>query len=162
MDHSDFDSVSWRNDAGSDASRPTTSHTDTEPTESSQVANGKRRMSSADDEQPAEETVDSHGLDGMLECTVDTPLKENDGTKDAFISYLVTTHVSRNTLPVDPWRLTCSRRLVDRLQILPALRILCPSTLHGFCFPVQDPVPRIPSMRRPSSPRQAQDGVCAR
>ncbi|KAI6747928.1 hypothetical protein HG531_008470 [Fusarium graminearum] len=27
-----------------------------------------------------------------LECTVDTPIKENDGTKDAFVSYLITTH----------------------------------------------------------------------
>lgn len=28
-----------------------------------------------------------------LDCTVDTPIKENDGTKDAFVSYLITTHV---------------------------------------------------------------------
>lgn len=28
-----------------------------------------------------------------LECTVGAPIKENDGTKDAFVSYLVTTHV---------------------------------------------------------------------
>lgn len=28
-----------------------------------------------------------------LECTVGSPLKENDGSKDAFISYLITTHV---------------------------------------------------------------------
>lgn len=28
-----------------------------------------------------------------LECTVGSPIKENDGTKDAFVSYLVTTHV---------------------------------------------------------------------
>ncbi|PWI73061.1 hypothetical protein PCL_10076 [Purpureocillium lilacinum] len=27
-----------------------------------------------------------------LECTVGTPLKENDGSKDAFVSYLITTH----------------------------------------------------------------------
>ncbi|KAH6959289.1 hypothetical protein HG530_009419 [Fusarium avenaceum] len=27
-----------------------------------------------------------------LDCTVDTPIKENDGTKDAFVSYLITTH----------------------------------------------------------------------
>lgn len=30
-----------------------------------------------------------------LECTVGSPIKENDGTKDAFVSYLVTTHVCR-------------------------------------------------------------------
>ena len=28
-----------------------------------------------------------------LECTVGTPLKENNGSKDAFVSYLITTHV---------------------------------------------------------------------
>ncbi|CAM1504604.1 Fc.00g021950.m01.CDS01 [Cosmosporella sp. VM-42] len=27
-----------------------------------------------------------------LECTVGSPIKENDGTKDAFVSYLITTH----------------------------------------------------------------------
>ena len=38
--------------------------------------------------------VDLGGIgDGRLECTVEAPLKENDGTKDAYISYLVTTHV---------------------------------------------------------------------
>lgn len=36
---------------------------------------------------------------GVLECTVDTPLKENDGTKDAYISYLITTHVSFTDYP---------------------------------------------------------------
>lgn len=28
-----------------------------------------------------------------LDCTVGSPVKENDGTKDAFISYLITTNV---------------------------------------------------------------------
>ena len=56
---------------------------------------------------PAEEP--SHTMDGpgtaidhephrlgseRLECVVDTPIKENDGTKDAFVSYLITTSVS--------------------------------------------------------------------
>jgi len=31
--------------------------------------------------------------EGILECTVTSPLKENDGTKDVYVSYLVTTHV---------------------------------------------------------------------
>ncbi|KAG5933839.1 Sorting nexin-4 [Claviceps monticola] len=36
---------------------------------------------------------DPHGLGReKLECQVGSPLKENDGSKDAFISYLVTTH----------------------------------------------------------------------
>ncbi|KAI9701662.1 MAG: intercellular trafficking and secretion [Bogoriella megaspora] len=32
------------------------------------------------------------GADGVLEATVDQPQKESDGTKDAYVSYLVTTH----------------------------------------------------------------------
>jgi sorting nexin-4 len=94
----DFDSVSWRNDPSSDASRPTTSGTDAdEPGQSHRDTNGKRRMSVAQDEPqagPLADAVDLAGIgDGMLECSVDAPLKENDGTKDAYISYLVTTHV---------------------------------------------------------------------
>ena len=30
----------------------------------------------------------------ILECTVSEPHKENDGTKDAYVSYLITTNVS--------------------------------------------------------------------
>lgn len=55
---------------------------------------------------PAEEpghTMDGPGTDleydphrlgnERLECTVTAPMKENDGTKDAFVSYLITTNV---------------------------------------------------------------------
>lgn len=101
--HDDFDNVSWRNDPESDASRPTTSGTEAEePRGYDQDTNGKRRMSTAHDEPQAgslADAVDLAGIgDGVLECRVDSPLKENDGTKDAYISYLVTTKVS--PLPV--------------------------------------------------------------
>lgn len=93
-----FDSVSWRNYPQSDVSRPTTSETDADdavPPE--RDVNGKRRMSAAEPEPqagPLADRVDLAGIgDGVLECAVDAPLKENDGTKDAYISYLVTTHV---------------------------------------------------------------------
>lgn len=37
----------------------------------------------------------AHGLGPeTLDCVVGTPIKENDGTKDAFVSYLITTNVS--------------------------------------------------------------------
>jgi sorting nexin-4 len=32
--------------------------------------------------------------DGRLECTVNSPQKENGGTKDVYISFLVTTKVA--------------------------------------------------------------------
>lgn len=98
--HDDFDSVSWRNDPASDASRPTTSHTDDadDSDHAGRDVNGKRRMSSAAYQEPQAgrlaDAVDLAGIgDGVLECSVSSPLKENDGTKDAYISYLVTTHV---------------------------------------------------------------------
>ena len=96
--HDDFDSVSWKHDPDSDVSRPTTASTDAaESSETHHDHNGKRRMSSAQEEPqagPLADAVDLAGIgDGVLECQVDSPLKENDGTKDAYISYLVTTHV---------------------------------------------------------------------
>ncbi|KAJ5544677.1 hypothetical protein N7535_006935 [Penicillium sp. DV-2018c] len=94
--HDDFDSVSWKHDPDSDLSRPTTAGTDEAEPEIEHDTNGKRRMSSAQEEPqagPLADAVDLAGIgDGVLECRVDSPLKENDGTKDAYISYLVTTH----------------------------------------------------------------------
>lgn len=39
----------------------------------------------------------SHHGDEVLECTVSDPHKENDGTKDAYVSYLITTNVCLGT-----------------------------------------------------------------
>lgn len=99
MDKDDFDSVSWRHGPDSDSSRPTTSGIDAEEShESRHDPNGKRRMSSASEAPqagPHADALDLAGIgDGVLECRVDTPMKENDGTKDVYISYLVSTHVS--------------------------------------------------------------------
>ncbi|KAL8927634.1 MAG: hypothetical protein Q9172_001263 [Xanthocarpia lactea] len=90
----DFDNVSWRNE-GSHHSRPTSSGPSDEqdhiPTPRS---NGKRKATTPDP-QPGEgaDAVDLAGIGkyARLECTVSTPLKEHDGTKDAYVSYLVTT-----------------------------------------------------------------------
>ncbi len=85
----DFDSISWRNEPEGESSGPNTAEREFSS------SNGKRRMST-----PLPQTgqnadaVDLAGIgDGRLDCIVDTPLKENDGTKDAYVSYLVTTHV---------------------------------------------------------------------
>lgn len=87
----DFDSISWRNDPGSDSSRPNTAG----PSDADDRAGDKRRESISSP--PVGENADGVDLGGIgngrLDCTVNTPLKENDGTKDAYISYLVTTHV---------------------------------------------------------------------
>ena len=46
--------------------------------------------------------IAENGPDGILECSVDSPIKENDGTKDAYVSYLVTTHVCYSSFN-DQW-----------------------------------------------------------
>ncbi|KAJ5230912.1 hypothetical protein N7489_011620 [Penicillium chrysogenum] len=114
--HDDFDSVSWKHDPDSDVSRPTTASTDAaEPSETHRDSNGKRRMSSAQEEPqagPLADAVDLAGIgDGVLECRVDSPLKENDGTKDAYISYLVTTHTDFKSFQKPDF--TVRRRFTD-------------------------------------------------
>lgn len=97
MDHNDFDSVSWRNEPERNASHPPASGTsENSASEVRPGANGKRRVSSASLQAGRNaDAVDLAGIgEGRLDCTVDAPQKENDGTKDAYVSYLVTTHVS--------------------------------------------------------------------
>ncbi|KAI9796866.1 MAG: intercellular trafficking and secretion [Piccolia ochrophora] len=94
MDHGEFDSISWGNNGESDASRPATADAnDEEAALGRDSARGKRRASVTSPQAgPNADDLDLAGIgDGTLECTVDGPQKENDGTKDAFVSYLVTT-----------------------------------------------------------------------
>jgi sorting nexin-4 len=104
-DHGDFDSVSWRNENESSAARRVTAEPSHDTTLPTRISNGKRRLSSHHQHHEAQsqaqaqagelaDPVDLGGIgDGVLECSVDSPLKENDGTKDAYVSYLITTTV---------------------------------------------------------------------
>ncbi|KAI9759641.1 MAG: tRNA (adenine-N(1)-)-methyltransferase catalytic subunit trm61 [Chaenotheca gracillima] len=95
MDNSDFDSISWGNNAESDGSRPPTSGTNgDEESRTRHEDRGKGRASAGTPPVTrTEDPMDMAGVNsGRLECTVDSPQKENDGTKDAFVSYLVTTN----------------------------------------------------------------------
>ena len=122
----DFDSVSWQNDEPEDeASRPSTAITN-EPGEPVYGANasGKRKASNAPNQ--AGEQADAVDLAGIgearLDLKVDKPLKENDGTKDAYISYLVTTHVRLSSTPFTRRAnikvLMADLTFADQLQIL--------------------------------------------
>ncbi len=75
-----FSSVSWTEHAQGVAAIPAQQTGDSEggaPPSSGKVA------------LPHDAAGDGH----VLDCTVGTPIKENDGSKDAFVSYLITTHV---------------------------------------------------------------------
>lgn len=91
----DFDSVSWQNDEGeNEASRPTTAVTSEpgEPVYGTNASGKRKARESINQAGEQADAVDLAGIgDGRLDCTVDSPLKENDGTKDAYVSYLVTT-----------------------------------------------------------------------
>ena len=89
-EESGFDSVQW----------DTTAHDPTIPhfEDHTSTSQSNRRPSSNTDEPQAGDNADALdlagiGITGTLDCTVDSPMKENDGTKDAYVSYKITTHV---------------------------------------------------------------------
>lgn len=159
----DFDSISWRNDPGSDSSRPNTAGpSDSDDRNGRGNAGGKRSESVSSP--PMGENADGVDLGGIgngrLDCTVNTPLKENDGTKDAYISYLVTTHVGalvNQCFKPSPFQLTTNP--ADGLQILYEIQFQSASSLHRFCFSLQNTSPRIPCLRSSSPSGQTQDGI---
>ncbi|CAG8962374.1 hypothetical protein HYFRA_00014174 [Hymenoscyphus fraxineus] len=93
MDHDEFANVSWQNDL-------------TSPDEeviigSPGSGHGIAAMDHSNNQSEAPHgqlgnTADAMDLAGVgdarLDCTVTAPIKENDGTKDAYVSYLVTTN----------------------------------------------------------------------
>jgi len=110
-DHGDFDNVSWQRDPETqDSESPSSAPHPPQANLPTRSASGKRTGSTSSEPQADEpaDPVDLAGIgrDGILEITVDTPLKENDGTKDAYVSYLVTTHVSGRWHGVPMWWLT--------------------------------------------------------
>jgi sorting nexin-4 len=85
----DFDNVSWQNESNLTPKSP-----DRDDSGSRPGASGKNRVDDTPQAGHDADAVDLGGIGfGRLDCTVDTPLKEGDGTKDAYISYLVSTHV---------------------------------------------------------------------
>ena len=164
----DFDSVSWQNDPDSDNSRPATagpSHPDETTYEA--TSSGKRKVSHSSAQAGADaDAVDLAGIgDGRLDCTVDSPLKESGGTKDAYMSYLVTTNVRSCRVRYPSAhrpatiQISANKAVIDRLCLLSKVHFQSSSPFHRLRFPLQDALPRISSMRRPPSPRQAQNGI---
>lgn len=102
---------------------------------------------------PAADHIDLAGIDsGALDCEVGAPLREG-ASKDAYISYMVTTTVSLYTMLIDPGL------PIDRLQILPKAYNTSPTTFHGLCILIQKSLIRLSSLRRTTTSRQTADGV---
>ncbi|RAL68012.1 hypothetical protein DID88_008736 [Monilinia fructigena] len=84
MDHDDFANIEWQNtQRGNSRSDDESDGPDIDRTGGENQAG------------PSADAIDLAGVgEGVLECLVGSPIKENDGTKDAFVSYLVTTHTT--------------------------------------------------------------------
>lgn len=93
----DFDSVPWRSEAedSTDNSRPTTANTDIGPRLGGfQPEDLDPHDMEAPQAGAQADAVDLAGVgSGMLVTNVSDPQLENDGTKEKFISYWVTTNV---------------------------------------------------------------------
>jgi sorting nexin-4 len=84
IDQDNFSNISWHSDHHDIAGQP------------SMATPIEAEPPTAEDEHHGEDLLQQDpGLSGdVLECTVAEPRKESDGTKDAFVSYLVTSTVS--------------------------------------------------------------------
>ena len=89
MDQDNFSNISWHSEQEAGPVRPSTpSHQPDSPERPRNTRQDGARTVEGEDAnlQPA------HGGE-ILECVVSEPHKENDGTKDAYVSYMITTHV---------------------------------------------------------------------
>lgn len=88
IDQDNFSNISWHSDqnirVGSSTSTENEGHDEEGAGSKSQHGEGVGRA----------RLDPSHGGDETLECTVTDPHTENAGTKDAYVSYLITTNVS--------------------------------------------------------------------
>jgi hypothetical protein len=147
MDHAEFSNVSWQSQQDQDAG--SSSHT----------------MGNNDDADD-DDGRNASGFQFRLECTVTHPIKENDGTKDAFMSYLVTTTVR---LPIFPCfhvpmslRPPSDTHRVVQLQLFPEASHHCPPPIHRFCLSLQSSMQGISCVGCASAARQAAHGICSR
>ncbi|KAI0390291.1 hypothetical protein F5Y17DRAFT_72224 [Xylariaceae sp. FL0594] len=83
IDHDNFSSISWQSEGNTPIAEG-----------SAPMPNIEAEPPTHEDQQHGEELEHQDpGLTGdILECTVSEPRKESDGTKDAFVSYLITTN----------------------------------------------------------------------
>lgn len=86
IDQDNFSNISWQSETNNGVEAGQSS--------ASMPNIGAEPPSSEDQRRGQELENQDPGLSGdILECTVSEPHKESDGTKDAFVSYLITTNV---------------------------------------------------------------------
>lgn len=93
IDQDNFSNISWHSDQNIRVGSSTSAEHEGQDEEG---AGSKSQPGDGVDRTGLQHLDPSHGGgDEILECTVTDPHTENVGTKDAYVSYLITTHVSR-------------------------------------------------------------------
>lgn len=127
----DFSNVSWQNDPRSGISRTNSSRSVEERNGvGGSSSNGMRQDGNSNAPHPEgiDDPLDLAGVGGgTLECTVSSPIKENEGTKDVFVSYLVTTHVCVS----GPAPITANR-IADHVSFIRKADDDCEAEIHRF------------------------------
>jgi sorting nexin-4 len=95
IDQDNFSNISWHSDQASGGTTLTPALEADDPAGvSSNGSSGRQATATTHGMDVDVDQLDPAGLGSeILECTVSSPIKENDGTKDAFVSYLITTNV---------------------------------------------------------------------
>lgn len=165
IDQDNFSNISWHSEQNAE-SAASTAQVHHESNSSPEYA-----RSGPDDGRPGDNAAGmehdelDHSGGEILDCTVSDPHKENDGTKDAYVSYLITTNVRaislHNTilalghchlrlLQADAPPTMGSHRLtypsftvisVDHFSFLPETQNHSTTTVHRFRFSLQGPMP---------------------
>ncbi|KAK4129664.1 hypothetical protein N657DRAFT_90122 [Parathielavia appendiculata] len=88
LDQDNFSNISWHSEQNQDSPGPSTSAS-RDPAHSPNYSNDR-----PDGHRTGNERDHGHPGGEILDCTVSEPHKENDGTKDAYVSYLITTNTT--------------------------------------------------------------------
>lgn len=128
IDQDNFSNISWHSDqnirVGSSASAGHEGNDEEGAGSKSQQGDAVDRVG------PPPQLDPSHPGDEILESTVTDPHTENAGTKDAYVSYLITTHVSPRPVPRSV-SVSVSLRLRLRLRLHQGLRQGSPSLIFN-------------------------------
>lgn len=146
MENNGFADVTWE-DAGSGA--PAQGPDGTFGNDGRPSLDQGQRHNSMQHGAPIGDDLDRAGMGNLtLECEVASPLKENDGSKDSYVSYLVTTYVC-----TPYWTGRAPLTSSDKFPLLSKAKNDGPKTVYGLCIPVQHSESRISHMRSASASR---------
>jgi len=89
IDQDNFSNISWHSEQNPDPTARSTSASH-DPANTPDYSRNRSEGNRTGDERHLDP---SHAGSELLECVVSEPHKENDGTKDTYVSYLITTNV---------------------------------------------------------------------